>query len=65
MFCTLTQNHILPVNETGSTRVQDYLLQNEDNIIWDAIIHLGLEDSAHGIKIETVGANVFHFAIII
>eukprot|EP01137_Pigoraptor_chileana_P005496 Opistho-2@48638 len=51
---------VLPVNTTGSSRVASALRSSsvdDDAFPYDAILHLGLEDSAKGLKIETMGVN--------
>ena len=47
---------VLPVDETGSNTVSNILLSGEP-FPYDAILHLGLEDVAKGLKIETFAIN--------
>mmetsp|Transcript_26563 Transcript_26563/g.39452 ORF Transcript_26563/g.39452 Transcript_26563/m.39452 type:complete len:325 (+) Transcript_26563:36-1010(+) len=47
---------VLPVNSTGSSSVAD-MLHRGDSVHYDAVLHLGLEDSAKGLKLETFGIN--------
>lgn len=47
---------VLPVNTTGSSLVADLLLQGAP-FPYDAVLHLGLEDVAKGLKLETFAIN--------
>lgn len=51
---------VLPVNVTGSSQVslmiQDAVRARRD-FVYDAIIHMGLEDVARGLKLETFALN--------
>lgn len=47
---------LLPVNETGARRPAEVLL-NGGAQDYDAVIHMGLENGAKGLKLETIGAN--------
>ena len=47
---------LLPVNETGATRPAEVLLSGGAQN-FDAVVHMGLENGAKGLKLETVGAN--------
>ena len=47
---------LLPVNETGATRPAEVLLSGGAQD-FDAVVHMGLENGAKGLKLETVGAN--------
>eukprot|EP00123_Amoebidium_parasiticum_P006193 comp17208_c0_seq1/m.16154 comp17208_c0_seq1/g.16154 ORF comp17208_c0_seq1/g.16154 comp17208_c0_seq1/m.16154 type:complete len:216 (-) comp17208_c0_seq1:172-819(-) len=48
----------IPVNDAGAMFVADKLRKTNKTHHWDGIIHLGLEDYARGLKLETVAANV-------
>eukprot|EP01100_Stratorugosa_tubuloviscum_P005577 TRINITY_DN247_c2_g3_i1.p1 TRINITY_DN247_c2_g3~~TRINITY_DN247_c2_g3_i1.p1 ORF type:complete len:252 (-),score=127.82 TRINITY_DN247_c2_g3_i1:53-808(-) len=50
------ESWILSVDQIGSTKVANWLIANGSS--WDAILHLGLEDYAKGLKLETVAANI-------
>ena len=45
----------LPVNRQGTQKVAQALQKNTK---WDAILHLGLENTAKGLKVETMAMNV-------
>ena len=47
---------VLPVNSTGSSTVSNILLSGEP-FLYDAVLHLGLEDVAKGLKLETFAVN--------
>lgn len=47
---------LLPVNETGATRPAEVLMSGEAQN-YDAVVHMGLENGAKGLKLETVGVN--------
>jgi pyrrolidone-carboxylate peptidase len=46
---------VLSVDEAGANTVSDMLLSGVAS--WDAVLHLGLEDSAKGLKLETFAVN--------
>jgi hypothetical protein len=47
---------LLPVNETGATRPAEVLLAGGAQD-FDAVLHMGLENGAKGLKLETMGVN--------
>ena len=47
---------LLPVNETGATRPAEVLLSGGAQD-YDAVVHMGLENGAKGLKLETAGVN--------
>ncbi len=47
---------VLPVSHDGSNKISDLLLSGAD-FPYDAILHLGLEDVAKGLKLETFAIN--------
>lgn len=47
---------LLPVNETGATRPAEVLLSGGAQN-YDGVVHMGLENGAKGLKLETVGVN--------
>lgn len=54
------ESWIVPVNTEGASRVASALLARADSLAapWDAVIHIGLEASSKGLRIETAAANV-------
>ena len=48
---------VLDVNHDGSSKVANEI-SGREQLKWGAIIHCGLEDSAKGLKLETVAANI-------
>jgi len=48
----------LPVSETGARRTADLLESRTEEAPWVAIIHLGFESAAKGLKLEVVAINV-------
>lgn len=48
----------LPVDRDGAKRVEDEISRRNFTIPWDAIIHLGLEDTSKGMKLEMMAMNV-------
>jgi len=60
-FIVCFEGWLLPVNETGATAVANHLLNQPSGPAfsdWAAILHLGLENSSLGLKLETIGANI-------
>jgi hypothetical protein len=47
---------VLPVNTTGASVVAD-MLNSGEPFPYDAVLHLGLEDIAKGLKLETFAIN--------
>jgi hypothetical protein len=48
---------VLPVNHTGSGMVSGWLEESGGIAPWDAILHMGLEDVAKGLRVETAALN--------
>lgn len=51
---------VVPVNTTGASRAAAALLARPDPLAapWDAVVHIGLESSSKGLRVETMAANV-------
>lgn len=54
-FQTCFHSLLLPVNETGATKPADVLATRASE--FDAVLLMGLENGAKGLKLETVGFN--------
>ena len=54
------ESWVMPVNTAGASRVASALLARASALAapWDAIIHIGLEASSKGLRIETAASNV-------
>jgi hypothetical protein len=48
---------VLPVNTTGSSRVALMIEDAASDFMYDAVVHMGLEDVAKGLKLETFALN--------
>lgn len=55
--------HVLPVNRTGAVWTEQHLRSlatssPDGRVPYDAVLHLGLEDAAKGLKLEVTAANI-------